>query len=111
LRLAHRLTIRLLPPLPEKRIGYDRGLTETRTVRSGLLRRLLRYRLITAEQALVFASMRGQTDVVRLLLDRGVNANASPPGSHWTATPLHTAAIQDKRLSSICSCGAALTPR
>src|SRR5437016_26889 len=30
----------------------------------------------------------------RLLLDRGVNVNANPPGSHWTATPLHTAAIQ-----------------
>jgi ankyrin repeat protein len=38
--------------------------------------------------------MCGQTDVVRLLLDRGVNANASPLGSHWTATPLHPAAIQ-----------------
>jgi len=38
--------------------------------------------------------MCGQTDVVRLLLDRGVNVNANPPGSHWTATPLHTAAIQ-----------------
>lgn len=38
--------------------------------------------------------MCGQTDVVRLLLDRGVNVNANPPGSHWTATPLHTAAGQ-----------------
>jgi hypothetical protein len=49
---------------------------------------------VTAEQALVFASMCGQTNVVRLLLDRGVNINAEPPGSHWTATPLHTAAGQ-----------------
>jgi len=51
-------------------------------------------RAVAAEQALVFASMCGQTNVVRLLLDRGVNVNANPPGSHWTATPLHTAAIQ-----------------
>lgn len=47
-----------------------------------------------AEQALVFASMCGRTEVVRLLVENGVDANASPPGSHWTATPLHTAAIQ-----------------
>ena len=47
-----------------------------------------------AEQALVFASMCGQIEAVRLLLDRGVNVNASPPGSHWTATALHTAAVQ-----------------
>jgi hypothetical protein len=51
-------------------------------------------RAVAAEQALVFASMCGQTDIVRLLLDRRVNVNANPPGSHWTATPLHTAAIQ-----------------
>ncbi len=51
-------------------------------------------RALATEQALVFASMCGQTEVVRLLLDRGVNVNANPPGSHWTATPLHTAAIQ-----------------
>ncbi|MBV9234843.1 MAG: ankyrin repeat domain-containing protein [Xanthobacteraceae bacterium] len=51
-------------------------------------------RAVAAEQALVFASMCGQTEVVRLLLDHGVNVNANPPGSHWTATPLHTAAIQ-----------------
>ena len=51
-------------------------------------------RAVAAEQALVFASMCGQADVVRLLLDRGVDVNADPPGSHWTATPLHTAAIQ-----------------
>jgi hypothetical protein len=49
---------------------------------------------VATEQALVFASMCGQTEVVRLVLDRGVNVNANPPGSHWTATPLHTAAIQ-----------------
>jgi ankyrin repeat protein len=47
-----------------------------------------------AEQALVFASMCGQVDVVRLLLDRGVPVDASPPGSHRTATALHTAAYQ-----------------
>jgi hypothetical protein len=47
-----------------------------------------------AEQALVFAAMCGQTEVVRFLLDRGVDINSSPPGSHWTATPLHAAAGQ-----------------
>jgi hypothetical protein len=51
-------------------------------------------RVVAAEQALVFASMCGQTDAVRFLLDRGVHVNASPPGSHWTATALHTAAVQ-----------------
>jgi len=51
-------------------------------------------RVVAAEQALVFASMCGQAEIIRLLADRGVNVNASPPGSHWTATPLHTAAIQ-----------------
>jgi ankyrin repeat protein len=51
-------------------------------------------RTAAAEQALVFASMCGQTEAVRLLLDAGVDVNAQPPGSHWTATPLHTAAIQ-----------------
>jgi hypothetical protein len=51
-------------------------------------------RAVAAEQALVFASMCGQTNVARLLLDRGVNVNADPPGCHWTATPLHSAAIQ-----------------
>ena len=51
-------------------------------------------RAVAAEQALVFASMCGQTEAVRLLLDAGVEVNAQPPGSHWTATPLHTAAIQ-----------------
>jgi ankyrin repeat protein len=51
-------------------------------------------RVVVAEQALVFACLCGQSEVVRLLLDRGVNVNANPPGSHWTATPLHTAAIQ-----------------
>jgi ankyrin repeat protein len=47
-----------------------------------------------AEQALVFASMCGQLEVVRLLLDRGTRIDAMPPGSHWTATALHTAAGQ-----------------
>jgi len=51
-------------------------------------------RAIAAEQALVFASMCGQLEIVRFLVGRGVNVNANPPGSHWTATPLHTAAIQ-----------------
>jgi ankyrin repeat protein len=49
---------------------------------------------IAAEQALVFASMCGEIDCTSLLLERGVDVNASPPGSHWTATPLHTAAVQ-----------------
>jgi ankyrin repeat protein len=47
-----------------------------------------------AEQALVFASLCGQLDVIRLLLDRGTRVDATPPGSHWTATALHTAAGQ-----------------
>ena len=51
-------------------------------------------RAVAAEQALVFACMCGQTETVRLLLHAGVEVNAQPPGSHWTATPLHTAAIQ-----------------
>ena len=45
-----------------------------------------------AEQALVFASLCGEVKVVALLLDNGVNINAEPPGSHMTATPLHTVA-------------------
>jgi ankyrin repeat protein len=51
-------------------------------------------RQTAAEQALVFASMCGQVGVVRLLLDRGTRVDALPPGSHWTATALHTAAGQ-----------------
>jgi ankyrin repeat protein len=47
-----------------------------------------------AEQALVFASLCGRLDVVHLLLDRGTLIDATPPGSHWTATALHTAAGQ-----------------
>ena len=38
--------------------------------------------------------MCGQLDAIRLLLGRGVEVNGSPAGSHWTFTPLHTAAIQ-----------------
>jgi len=45
-----------------------------------------------AEQALVFASLCGEVKVVALLLDNGVNINSEPPGSHMTATPLHTVA-------------------
>jgi len=52
---------------------------------------------ILAEQALVFASMCGRLDIVRLLLDRGTRIDATPPGSHWTATALHTAAGQGHR--------------
>jgi ankyrin repeat protein len=54
-------------------------------------------RTVAAEQALVFASLCGRTDVVRLLLDRGTNIDATPPGSHWTATALHAAAGQGQR--------------
>jgi len=45
-----------------------------------------------AEQALVFASLCGETEPVAFLLDKGVDINAEPPGSHMTATPLHTVA-------------------
>ena len=54
-------------------------------------------RAVLAEQALVFASLCGRTDVVRLLLDRGTHIDATPPGSHWTATALHAAAGQGQR--------------
>lgn len=54
-------------------------------------------RAVRAEQALVFASLCGRLDVVRLLLDRGVDPDATPPGSHWTATALHAAAGQGHR--------------
>jgi len=54
-------------------------------------------RTVRAEQALVFASLCGRLDVVRLLLDRGTHIDATPPGSHWTATALHTAAGQGHR--------------
>lgn len=52
---------------------------------------------VAAEQALVFASLCGRVDVVCLLLDHGVNIDATPPGSHWTATALHAAAGQGQR--------------
>ena len=42
----------------------------------------------SAEQALVFAAMCRQGAVIRFLLDRGVNVNADPPGSHCTGTAL-----------------------
>lgn len=51
-------------------------------------------RRIAAEQALAYASMCGRVNAMRLLLDRGVDVNAMPPGSHWIATALHAAAIQ-----------------
>jgi ankyrin repeat protein len=54
-------------------------------------------RTVAAEQALVFASLCGRADVVRLLLDRGTHIDATPPGSHWTATALHAAAGQGQR--------------
>ena len=41
-------------------------------------------RVVAAERAIVFASIRGQSRIVRLLLDRRVNVN--PPRSYWTAT-------------------------
>jgi hypothetical protein len=52
---------------------------------------------VVAEQALVFASLCGQLEAVRLLLDRGIHIDATPPGSHWTATALHAAAGQGQR--------------
>jgi len=65
-------------------------------------------RRVAAEQALVFAAMCGQTEVVRFLLDRGVDINSSPPGSHWTATPLHAAAGQGQTVvvDLLLRCGA-----
>lgn len=54
-------------------------------------------RAAIAEQAMVFASLCGRTDVVRLLLDHGTNIDATPTGSHWTATALHAAAGQGQR--------------
>jgi len=52
---------------------------------------------VVADQALVFASLCGQLEAVRLLLDRGARIDAIPPGSHWTATALHAAAGQGQR--------------
>jgi ankyrin repeat protein len=54
-------------------------------------------RAVAAEQALVFASLCGRLEVARLLLDHGVDVNATPPGSQWTATALHAAAGQGQR--------------
>jgi ankyrin repeat protein len=51
-------------------------------------------RKTAAEQAFVFASMCGRIDVVRLLVDRGVDVNACPQGSRRTGGALHTAAMQ-----------------
>jgi hypothetical protein len=46
-----------------------------------------------AEQALVYACMCGQRDVVAFLLDKGVDIDAIPSGSPRTAGPIHTAAL------------------
>lgn len=46
-----------------------------------------------AEQALVFASLCGEVDAVAYLLDRGVDINAEPEGSHVTGTALHSACV------------------
>jgi ankyrin repeat protein len=54
-------------------------------------------RTAVAEQALVFASLCGRTDVVRTILDAGINIDATPTGSQWTATALHAAAGQGQR--------------
>lgn len=54
-------------------------------------------RAVLAEQALVFASMCGRLPTIELLLDRGTRIDATPPGSHWTATALHAAAAQGHR--------------
>lgn len=54
-------------------------------------------RASVAEQALVFASLCGRTEVVRILLDAGINIDATPTGSAWTATALHAAAGQGQR--------------
>jgi ankyrin repeat protein len=54
-------------------------------------------RTAVGEQALVFASLCGRTDVVRVLLDHGINIDATPTGSQWTATALHAAAGQGQR--------------
>lgn len=45
------------------------------------------------ELALVFASMCGQLDVMRFLIDAGVDIDATPQGTFVTAAPLHTAAF------------------
>ncbi|MGV3719530.1 MAG: ankyrin repeat domain-containing protein, partial [Actinomycetota bacterium] len=49
---------------------------------------------LAMELALVFAAMCNQRGAVEALLDAGVDINATPPGSHVTATALHTAAWQ-----------------
>ncbi|MEM1250537.1 MAG: ankyrin repeat domain-containing protein [Acidobacteriota bacterium] len=48
---------------------------------------------VVAQQALVYASLCGHERVVRFLLERGVDVDAIPPGSHVTAGALHTAAL------------------
>lgn len=51
------------------------------------------------ELALVFASLCGHVEVVRCLIDLGVNRDALPKGSHMTGTPLQTASLM--RQSSV----------
>ena len=57
---------------------------------------------IVAQQALVYASLCGHEDVVRFLLERGVDVDAIPPGSHVTAGALHTAALGGHRAVVEC---------
>jgi ankyrin repeat protein len=49
---------------------------------------------VATEQALVYASMCGQVDVVRFLLDQDIDINAKPPGTHSAVTALHAAVWQ-----------------
>ena len=88
-----------LRPLPEKWVGCNLGLMATRALPWCRSRRFfprLSDRVVAAERAIVFASICGQSRIVRLLLDRRVNVN--PPRSYWTASPLHTAAIQGQAI-------------
>ena len=48
----------------------------------------------TRQKALALASLHGRTEIVRMLLDAGVDANRfAPVGGHSHATPLHQAAL------------------
>ena len=50
-----------------------------------------------AELALVLAAMSGHDDIVRFLIEAGVDKNAMPPGTHVTAAPLHTACLAGQK--------------